>query len=967
MLSSLPVRWWRGMTRRDQVHAVLLVVIAAAAVIHQVALWHWYIEDAAISFSYARNWANGEGLVTYVGGELVEGYSNPTWVALLAIWELFGVDAFFASKVSQAVLCALTVPLTYLIAREAAPRPDTDIPLLAPMVLAGNAQFAIWGACGLEPAIFSFFLAMGLWRMAVEIRGEGGWPWSAFWFFLLAISRPEALMYAAIAGFFTMVWHLVDGRGLMPTLKWLATFWAPFVGYHTLRYLYFAWELPNTYYAKIGDHREPLPLKWAGRGWKYVRNWAGTLHQGELVPLYLLGVVGSFRWRPMAALVLSVLIAVCVTLPGDQALLLPAVLVFTLACYLALLMNQEKRAHPALLWAGVALVGLFQGAAYYMRQQGAVTNLAFPEWLTPTPPYVLLAAALLVGLAALGQAGARVRIVAWTMTVAGLMFAVSVHGDWMKSWRWMSLVAVPAAVVLGNGIGVVADLAQLIFSEKTGRWTVPAWASIPALVIPIAAVNIGHTNTFVSAPETGPFSVRNRVKFKQALTDRLHIDERIVDLDVDQGAHLWWSDHEMLDIAGLVDVPMGHHKFDRSFIREYVFEERRPHYAHIHGGWSSTSRIPTHSEWRRDYVEVPGYPAGKAIHIGNYVRRDLILAKDYERDPARTITFKDDLVLDNWNIPSPVIAADRRMYLEFTLHTTRRRVKSEDFRVLVFLADASGQRVVTWDLAPGYDWVFPEKWQTREAFVGRFSPLLPPNLKPGSYDLGFVILNGSGAVLPAAPNFDPEDPSQGSLPPNAILGGVAQWPARVANGEVRFSDAVEVVPLAQMIAASEADLAAALDHAQGGRCDQAEDAWFQSRMHRPKATPFFEANKATVDTAFAECWANRAKTDPGLAVRHLKRARNWDHNNALVRAQCKEVGAKAYARGLDARESEDWEMAYLDFVDAVTVEPHRSWARRYAEEARAHRLGFGKESREKQAKERLERVEKQRKRRNKQP
>ncbi|NCG21535.1 MAG: hypothetical protein GWP91_21185 [Rhodobacterales bacterium] len=963
MLSSLPARWWRGLTRRDQVHAALLFLITTAAVVHQVVLWDWYIEDAAISFAFARNWAAGEGLVAYAGGELVEGYSNPTWVALLAIWEIFGVEAFTASKISQAVLCALTVPLTYLIAREAAPRPHTDIPLLAPIVLAGNAQFAIWGACGLEPAIFSFFMAMGLWRMAVEIRGQSAWPWSAFWLFLLAISRPEALIYAAIAGFFTMVWHLVDGRGLKPTAQWLLTFWLPFTGYHVLRYLYFAWELPNTYYAKIGEHREPMPLKWTGRGWKYLRNWADTLHQGELVPVYLLGVVGSHRWRPMMALGLTILIAAAITLPGDQTLLLPSVLVFTLACYFALLMNQEKRAHPALLWTGVGLAATFQGVAYYMRKQGAVNHISAPDWLAPTPPYALLAAGVLVGLAALGQKGSRVRIVAWTMTIGGLMFAVSVHGDWMKSWRWMSLIAVPAAVVLGNGMGVVADLAQLIFSQIVGRWTLPAYAAALAIVVPTVAVNVEHTNTFIKQPETGPFSVRHRVNFKNGLTERLHIREPIVDLDVDQGAHLWWSNHKMLDIAGLVDVSMGHNKFERAFIREYLFEEQRPHYVHLHGGWSSTSKIPTHTEWRSNYVEVPGYPAGQAIHIGNFVRRDLILSKHAERNPAKTIVFADELVLDNWDIPSPIVAADRRMYLELNLRTTRRRVKAEAFRLLVFLSDASGQHVATWDLAPGYDWVMPDKWQTKESFVGRFSPLLPADLPPGEYELGIVLLNGSGAVLPAAPNFTPGNPANGSLPPNVVLGGVGQWPARVAVGEVRFHGAITVVPLPQMIAASQADLTQAFEHASAGRCLSAEDAWFQSKMHRPKATPFFEENQASVHTAFAECWVDRAQTDPGLAVQHLANARRWDHRNPNVVAACKPVAALAYSRGLEARDAQDWETAYIEFTEAVTVEPHRAWARRYAEEARAYRLGFNKEQRAVQAEERQQKIDKLRKRR----
>ena len=38
------------------------------------------------------------------------------------------------------------------------------------------------------------------WRALVEPKTYR-WPWSAFWFFLLALTRPDGIMYAAIGGF----------------------------------------------------------------------------------------------------------------------------------------------------------------------------------------------------------------------------------------------------------------------------------------------------------------------------------------------------------------------------------------------------------------------------------------------------------------------------------------------------------------------------------------------------------------------------------------------------------------------------------------------------------------------------------------------------------------------------------------------------------------------------------------------
>ena len=56
-----------------------LLIAVLIFVLHAVYYWSWTEDDAFISFRYARNLVDGQGLV-FNPGEKVEGYSNFGWV-----------------------------------------------------------------------------------------------------------------------------------------------------------------------------------------------------------------------------------------------------------------------------------------------------------------------------------------------------------------------------------------------------------------------------------------------------------------------------------------------------------------------------------------------------------------------------------------------------------------------------------------------------------------------------------------------------------------------------------------------------------------------------------------------------------------------------------------------------------------------------------------------------------------------
>lgn len=884
------------------------VLACVILLIHQIVLWHWYIEDAAISFAFARHVADGLGLVAYPGGERVEGYSNPTWVALMALFELVGVDGFWSSKLLAIGLGFGTLALTFGIARRARPDRPNATPILAALLLSANAQFEIWSASGLENSLFCFLLALAIDRTIAEtgdalVPGESTrrrFPWSAIAFLLVALSRPEGIAYAAIGGFYGLWFAVQDGRGFGGVFRWLAAFFVPWTAYQALHGWYFAYAFPSTYYAKMGD-KDFKPFAWDARGWKQIRDWAWTLGQGGLLPVYLFAVGGV-------------------------------------------------RARSA--WIVAALLFLL---GWPLADRALGDALPFDEAMVGARVGALAVFALLAPMLASDRPGARARMLSWSLAAVALAFALWANGDWMKGFRWMSMLAVPGSVLLAVGVTELADFVQAKLSVRAReRWTAPGFAAAALLVAVIATPHVAHMVWFSRVRETGPFSVKKRVEHVQNAARRLHID-RVRLLDIDQGAHLFWSGFEMMDIAGLVDVPMAQHDFEKPFVREYVFEEKKPDFAHVHGGWAATSKIPQHPEWARDYVEMPGYGA-KTLHNGNFVRKDRIVdTGPWVGTPGRAVRFAgpEGAVLEGFELPASDLGENQRMYLEVGLSLGVREPASANLALIVFLSNADGVAHSFW-VPTGYGWYEPKDWANDERFHGRFSFDLPDTLPPGTYDLGFVLLGSDGAVrgIDADRQIARDDGTSyvdPAAPPGALMGllgganpeAPATTAARFAAGEVRFPGAVTVVTKEEADQRSDGDLARAITSADTGDCAAALSAWEVARRRQTRRDDWLEASKLRLSPSMGRCLSQRAlAADDEAQIADLEAARVWAPADPTVRAVGAAAAARLYAEGLAARDAADWETAYARLRDTLRVDPSYAWARRYAEEARDRRLGI---------------------------
>ncbi len=226
------------------------VVAVAAALAHALVYLGWMLDDAYISFRYARNLASGAGLVFNVG-ERVEGYTNFLWVLLCAAGIRVGAaPELIAPALSLASLVALV-----LVARSAsrfvASRGEGDAPLAgvaAMTVIAATQSFALYGGNGLETVFFSLWIALAAYSMVAR------WPLRFAVFTGLAfLTRPEAGLVGAVGVALFAIDARRDSsraRALVIAVGALSAIVAPYLAW---KLSWFGALLPNTLRAKPGD------------------------------------------------------------------------------------------------------------------------------------------------------------------------------------------------------------------------------------------------------------------------------------------------------------------------------------------------------------------------------------------------------------------------------------------------------------------------------------------------------------------------------------------------------------------------------------------------------------------------------------------------------------------------------------------------------------------------------------------
>ena len=352
------------------------------------------LDDAYISYRYARNLAEGYGLV-YNPGEYVEGFTNILWTLLVALGVRLGLEAPAVGHFLGLLSGLGALFATWVYASTGLPRSQLWVGALAPWLLLSATPFPVWATSGMETLLFT---AAATAALAAQARGRIGA--ASVWLAVATLTRPEGALLAlvvfgvhfATAGIRSPATRgtrspatrgirspatrgirspatrgirspatrgIRSPRALVPVLAWLAV---P-VLLTAFRLAYYGSPLPNTFYAKVGG----IPIE---SGLAYL---ARFLADGSLVLIPAAAVVvGRKRWWAGIAWVLA-LSAYVVAIGGDAfgqwRFLLPCLPVLA-----ALSLRGALRAFTLSPWAGAALGLTVPGAALWMVLGGAAQD-----------------------------------------------------------------------------------------------------------------------------------------------------------------------------------------------------------------------------------------------------------------------------------------------------------------------------------------------------------------------------------------------------------------------------------------------------------------------------------------------------------------------------------------------------------------------------------------------------------------
>jgi arabinofuranosyltransferase len=254
------------------------------------------VDDAFVSFRYARDLADGGGLAL-IASRCLEGDASFLWTALLGgATYVTGIEPTWLSLFLTLACFAANVYVVYRIGLLFAVRDDTPFYVpLACLVLSINSSFSIFATTGLENMLGSLLIDLGAWSLLGAPRPRRRFL-SGLCFVLAALNRPDHLVFLIVATVVLLRDPPRTGRqdastGTARRGSGMLAFLAPLSPY----LLYLTWRFATDRSLPPGLLDPVLRASCMGQGLQYAATFFLGTHFWIVTLLMLLWAFGSWR------------------------------------------------------------------------------------------------------------------------------------------------------------------------------------------------------------------------------------------------------------------------------------------------------------------------------------------------------------------------------------------------------------------------------------------------------------------------------------------------------------------------------------------------------------------------------------------------------------------------------------------------------------------------------------------------
>ena len=268
----------------------------------------WLSDDAMISMRYARNLANGFGLV-WNPGERVEGYTNFLWTIVMTLVHLLPIDISKTALVVlliNVLLAAAIVPVIIWLVHILGGGKLATVAALVGYVFSKHAM--AWTTIGFETTLLTFLLLFTMYRVLQESQLNQPRLLTYLLIAMMSLVRADTIVLSVLM--YAVAMLLIKNRKVVLIYSVISLL---LPAMHELFRLYYYGDLlPNTAYLKTSN--------WSGRyaaGLVYVREFAK--HYALLIIFAVVGVIRSRQWSWYSLLSVFLLYTAYVAYVGGDA------------------------------------------------------------------------------------------------------------------------------------------------------------------------------------------------------------------------------------------------------------------------------------------------------------------------------------------------------------------------------------------------------------------------------------------------------------------------------------------------------------------------------------------------------------------------------------------------------------------------------------------------------------------------